>query len=55
MKESPEEITQGKQLCRRILEMVFGGLPYTEMPRTITEPAMHAKESENHLKEMKFH
>jgi hypothetical protein len=55
MKESQEEITQGKKLRKRFLELVFGGLPYKEMPRTITAPTMYAKELENHLEEMKFH
>jgi hypothetical protein len=35
---------QGKKLCRRFLEMAFGGLPYTEITRTTIEPAMYAKE-----------
>jgi hypothetical protein len=54
MKASQEDTTQGKKLRRRFLELAFGGLPYTEMPRTTTEPAMYAKELGNHPEEMKF-
>jgi hypothetical protein len=46
---------QEKQLRRRFLELAFGGLPYTEMLKTIPEPAMYAKELGNHPEEMKFH
>jgi hypothetical protein len=46
---------QGRQLRRRFFELDFGGLLYTEMLRTITEPAMYVKELGNHPKEMKFH
>jgi hypothetical protein len=55
MKASQEEITQGKKLHRRFLELAFGGLPYTETLKTIPEPATYAKELGNHLEEMKFH
>jgi hypothetical protein len=55
MKASREDITQENQLRRRFLELAFGGLPYTEMLKTIPEPAMYAKELENHPEEMKFH
>jgi hypothetical protein len=55
MKESQEDTTQGKQLCRRFLELAFGGLPYTEMLKSIIEPAMYAKELGNHQEEVKFH
>jgi hypothetical protein len=55
MKASHEDITQGKKLRRRFLELAFGGLPYTEMPQTIIKPAMYAKELGNHPEEMKFH
>jgi hypothetical protein len=55
MKASQEEIMQGKQLHKRFLELAFGGLLYTEMLRTITEPAMYAKELGNHPEDMTFH
>jgi hypothetical protein len=55
MKASHEDITQGKKLCRRFLELAFGGLPYKEMPWTIINPTMYAKELGNHPEEMKFH
>jgi hypothetical protein len=53
-KASLEDTTQGKKLRRRFLELAFGGLPYTEMVKTITEPVMYSKELGNHLEEMKF-
>ena len=46
---------QVNKLRRRFLELDFGGLPYTEMLKTIPEPAMYAKELGNHLEEMKLH
>jgi hypothetical protein len=55
MRASQEDITQGNKLCRRFLELAFGGLPYTEMVKAITEPAMYEKELRNHPKDMKFH
>jgi hypothetical protein len=55
MKASHEDIMQGKQMRRRCLELAFGGLPYTEMLKTITEPMMSAKELGNPPEEMKFH
>jgi hypothetical protein len=55
MKALQKEITQEKQLRRRFLELAFGGLPYKKMLKTITEPAMYAKELGNHPEEMKFH
>jgi hypothetical protein len=55
MKASHEDIMQKKQLRRRFLELAFGGLPYTEMLKTIPEPTMHAKELGNHPEETKFH
>jgi hypothetical protein len=55
MKASHEDITQGNKLRRRFLELAFGGLPYTEMPHTITKPAMYTKELGNHIEEIKFH
>jgi hypothetical protein len=55
MKASQEDITQGNQPRRRFLELAFGGLPYTKMLKTVTEPAMYAKELGNRLEEMKFH
>jgi hypothetical protein len=44
----------GKQLRRIFLELAFGGIPYTEMLRNITKPAMYAKELGNRLEEIKF-
>jgi hypothetical protein len=55
MKASREDTTQGKKLRRRCLELAFGGLPYIEMLKTITEPVMYSKELGNLLEEMKFH
>jgi hypothetical protein len=55
MKASQEDTTQGKKLRRRFLELAFGGLPYTEMIKTITKTEMYAKELGNLLEEMKFH
>jgi hypothetical protein len=55
MKALQEDTTQGRQLRRRFFELAFGGLPYTEMLRTITEPVMYAKEFGNHPEEMKCH
>jgi hypothetical protein len=55
MKASQEDIMQEKKLRRRFLELAFGGLPYTEMLKTIPEPTMYAKELGNHPEEMKFH
>jgi hypothetical protein len=55
MKASQKDIMQGKRLRKRFLEMAFDGIPYTEMLNTIPEPAMYAKELENHPEEMKFH
>jgi hypothetical protein len=55
MKASREDITQGKQLRRRFLELAFGGLPYTEMLKTILEPGTYAKELGNHPEKMKCH
>jgi hypothetical protein len=55
MKASHEDITQGKQLCRRFCELAFGGLPYTEMLNIMLEPAMYARELGNHPEEIKFH
>jgi hypothetical protein len=46
---------QGKKLRRRFLELAFGGLPYTNMLKTIPEPAMYAKELGNLPKDMKCH
>jgi hypothetical protein len=54
MKASQENTTQARKLRIRFLELTFGGLPYIKMLRTITEPAMYAKEFGNHLEEMKF-
>jgi hypothetical protein len=55
MKTLQEDTMQEKKLHRRFLELAFGGLPYTKMLKTITEPTMYAKELGNHPKEMKFH
>jgi hypothetical protein len=55
MKASQEDIMQEKKLCIRFLEMAFGGLPYTEMIKTILEPTMYPKELGNLPKEMKYH
>jgi hypothetical protein len=53
--ESHEGIARGrKATMQKILRMAFGGLPYKEMLKTITEPAMYAKELGNRPKEMKF-
>jgi hypothetical protein len=46
---------QGKKLHRRFLEMAFGGLPYTDMLKTIPEPTMYARGLGNHLEDMKCH
>jgi hypothetical protein len=50
MKALLEDTTQGGKLHRRFLELAFGGLPYTEMLKTITELVMYAKELGNHPK-----
>jgi hypothetical protein len=54
MKASQEGTTQGKKQYRRFFEFPSGGLPYTEMLSTITDPVMHAKESGNPPEEIKF-
>jgi hypothetical protein len=53
MKAMQEATTQGNKERRKFLELAFGGLPYTEMLRTITDPVMYTKELENNPKEMK--
>jgi hypothetical protein len=55
MKTSHEDTTQAKKQHRRFLELASGGLLYTEMPKTTTEPGMYAKELGNHPKEMTCH
>jgi hypothetical protein len=55
MNESQEDITQAKLLRRRFYKLAFGGLPYTEMLKSIPESVMYARELENHLEETKFH
>jgi hypothetical protein len=55
MKASHEDIVQVKKLHKRFLELAFGGLPYTEMLKTILEHVMYARELGNHPEEMKFH
>jgi hypothetical protein len=55
MKASQEDTTQEKKQRRRFFELASGGLLYTEMLKTITEPAMYAKELGNHPEEMTCH
>jgi hypothetical protein len=55
MKASQEDITQGKKLHKRLCDLAFGGLHYTEMLRIMLEVVMYARELGNHLDEMKYH
>ena len=55
MKALQEDIMQEKKLRRRFCELAFGGLLYTEMPKSIPEPVMYARELENHPEETKCH